>query len=228
MASNDTNETKIGIIGRMKLARQISLNKIEPAYKDAIERFGRKLPDKDKHILLQEMKESTSFSKWYKIVCYDLVQAGLGTGIFAASGGNIVSCVIGIPLSAYGAFGLVKTIASWSYPCYFPKPVHRIFLTYPDRGSAFHEAVHFMAGEEIIKNHNSIEGIAIAASILYDGGEGYRERLREEGSKMNFIASLFAGSRYNTMEMVDAVIDVRKRSGTDAAWDYLCFMAKRA
>jgi len=226
-------EPKMGLIKRMKLAReislntrQISLNKIEPAYMDAIDKFGKKLSDYDKGILLKKMKSRTSFSKWPKILQRDTIQTGLGAGIMAIGGGSLASCIIGIPLSAYGAMNFVRSIAVWNYPCYFPSPVHRIFLTYPDRGSAFHEAVHFMAGEGVIRNEAAIEDIAVAASLLYDGGEGYRKRLREEGSRMNIIANLFAVSHYNALELVDTVIDIRKKSGTNAAWDYLCFLAE--
>jgi hypothetical protein len=217
---------KMGPIKRMKLARQISLNKIEPAYRDAIDKFGKKLSDYDKGILLKEMKSRTSFSKLPKILGCDLIQTGLGTGILAASGGNLASCAIGIPLSAYGVFGLVKSIAAWNYPCYFPKPVHRIFLTHPDRKSAFHEAVHFMDGKEIIKNHDAIEGIAIAASMLYNGGEDYLNKLEEDMKKMNPIVGLFANSHYRSIRVVNMISDIRNRMGTETAWDYLYFMAE--
>jgi len=219
-------EPKMGLIKRIKLEREISLNKIEPAYMDAIDKFGKKLSDYDKGILLKQMKKRTSFSKLPKILKCDTIQTGFGAGIIAIGGGSFASCVIGVPFATYGIMNFVRSMASWNHPCYFPGPVHRIFLTYPDSGSAFHEAIHFMAGEGVIRNEAAIEDIATAASLLYDGGEGFRERLREEGSKMNFIAELFAGSRYNALELVDTIIDIRKKSGTDAAWDYLCFLAE--
>ena len=219
-------EPRIGLVKRMKLTRQISLNMIEPAYKDAIERFGRNLSDDEKRNILGHMQERTSFSKLPKILQCDMIQAGLGAGVLAAGSGNLASCVIGLPLSIYGALNLARSIASWNYPCYFPKPVHRIFLTHPSKKAAFHEAVHFLEGVKVIKNDAAIEGIAIAASMLYDGGERYLEKLREDIKEMNFIAGLFANSHYKSMGVVNMIEDARKRSGVDAAWDNLYFMSQ--
>jgi len=226
MASDYSNETKIGMIGRMKLARQISLNKIEPAYKDAIRIFGKKLSEKGKADLLENMKGRTFFSKWSKIIRYDLAQVGIGAGIVAAGSGSLASCMLGIPLSAYGVFGLTKSIASFNYSCYFPRPVHRVCLTYSDKESAFHEAVHFMDGEEIIKNHDAVEGIAIAASMLYDGGEEFLKKLKEDIERMNPMAGLLVNSHYKNMDIVNMISDIRNKTGTEAAWDYLYFMAE--
>lgn len=153
--------------GEMK-NKEYKMKIVEEGYRDALNIFGKKLSENEKNILIEKMKKRTKFNLSF---CNSLISVS-SLALLSLAGYNILHYGISYEsiLCVAVAATAIYSIATCTKACgrYIPKPFHLILLSKnPSKSEAFHEAIHFLADENVIKMNVMNEKIPTAASLLY-------------------------------------------------------------
>ena len=224
---------------KQKAEREQERRKIvSEVYRDTVDIFAKKLNDDDKKILLKKMESRTYFSCLPNAFIYSS-PALIGNALVFGMANSAIGVAFGAALLAVNTHTFYSTLKRLEnreglfdnvFGSIYFKDIDRmscLFYGYYGikRETVFHEAVHFLEKEGIIKRKEGPgrEGpMAMAAEMLYGGysiergtelmkavSTGDRSRYRESGKYLKGCA------------LGIEALKIRDAMGMTAAWDFL-------
>ena len=207
------------------------LKQLDYPYRKAIDIFARKLSDDEKKLLLTEMKQKTEiiprWTEWLRHEMWDEVKeipaitAALAVPFSLASRKSIrrvlpVAAAIAVGSKLYNLFSNLSDGAEGNFYTDSNTIVLRPYVT---KETAFHEAIHFLEGKEIIQDTD--EKISTAAEALFCGDTitNMNPEYNEEYQPIKYYCS---DHDYDEgWKFAKTVLRLKRKRGEAVAWEFL-------
>ena len=206
-----------------KKKQVLLLKEAEKPYRDVIRLFARKRSEVQKEELLKKMISRTHVMD--KEGPYNHIASGLFSiaalsaayGFMAGKTGAYLNATIFVMAGQYSRY-----YGSLSEGQYLQWPIHRILVgADADERIFFHEAIHFMEGEWLIKTWNS-ETIPTAATALYQDDPSEAEAGLWFAQKYPVRSFFYRLNRYkNGYALALELLQIKDKQGEEAAWGAL-------